>query len=381
MKPSINEKTMKLALSLASRAYGHTSPNPLVGAILVKKGEIIGRGWHHAAGLPHAEIEALIDAEQKGKSPKGATLYVTLEPCCTHGRTPACTEAIIAAGIKTVVVGATDPNPAHQGKGFRTLRLKGVEVVTGVLADEAAGLNEVFNHWIVNRTPFVIVKAGMTLDGKIATAGGESKWITGEKARLEGMRLRAGMDAVLVGINTVLADDPGLTIRDQQGRMTDFDTPKRRIILDTHARTPLTAQVVADEYRHLTTIVVGVSAPARRVNSLSRQASVLIAPEREGRIDLKWLLRTLGKHELTSLLVEGGGEVNAAFLEGGLAQRVAFFYAPLVLGGRKSRKGVAGEGITPPSLPLKMEQVKYRWLGPDLLMTARVVQTRVRRKG
>jgi len=172
---------MRLALNLARRGHGQTSPNPIVGAVLVKAGKIIGRGWHRRAGVPHAEIEALRDAQRHGDNPKGATLYVTLEPCCTQGRTPPCTEAIMAAGIKRVIVGAVDPNPKHAGRAFKILKRAGIGVVSGVLSDACAKLNEAFNHWIVHRTPFVTVKAAMTLDGKIATAGGESKWITGER--------------------------------------------------------------------------------------------------------------------------------------------------------------------------------------------------------
>ena len=241
----LSPQFMRHALRLARRGYGATSPNPMVGAVLVKGGKIIGRGWHRRAGLPHAEIEALRDAQKRGHNPRGATLYVTLEPCCTHGRTPPCTDAIIAAGIKRVVVGATDPNPKHAGKGFKILKRAGTEVITfgkgrarhsvraagwqdrkrrarndvpyQQLSDECVKLNEAFNHWIVHRTPFVTVKAAMTLDGKIATASGESKWITGEKARAHGMKLRLGNDAILVGINTILADDPSLT-RGEQDR-------------------------------------------------------------------------------------------------------------------------------------------------------------------
>src|ERR1700722_8045952 len=178
---------MQLALRLARRAHGNTSPNPMVAAVLVKGSKIIGRGWHHRAGLPHAEIEALRDAEAKGNNPRGATLYVTLEPCSTQGRTPPCTSAIVTAGIKRVIAGATDPNPRHSDKGFAILKRAGIQVVHGVLADEANHLNEAFNHWIVRRMPFVTVKAAMTLDGKIATASGESKWITGAQARAHGM--------------------------------------------------------------------------------------------------------------------------------------------------------------------------------------------------
>jgi diaminohydroxyphosphoribosylaminopyrimidine deaminase/5-amino-6-(5-phosphoribosylamino)uracil reductase len=338
---------------------------------LVKSGTVIGRGWHRRAGEAHAEIEALRDAEQRKHSSKGATLYVTLEPCCTHGRTPPCTEAIIAAGIKRVVVGATDPNPAHAGRGFRLLRRAGIEVVHGVLADEATRLNEAFNHWIVHRTPFVMVKAAMTLDGKIATASGESKWITGLKARAEGMRLRAGADAILVGVNTVLADDPGLTVRPAQGSKLNAQR-LRRIILDSRARTPLQSRVVSDEWARLTTIVVGQSAPAGRIAALARRVNVLRAPLRRGRIDLRWLLHRLGAENVTRLLVEGGGEVNAAFLLGGLVQRVVFFYAPKILGGHDSKKAVAGNGTRSLAETLTLRDVEWRQAGPDLMMTARI---------
>src|SRR6267378_5580228 len=181
---------MRLALQLARRGCGHTSPNPMVGALLVKSGKIIGRGWHHRAGAPHAEIEALLDAQRSGINPQGATLYVTLEPCCTYGRTPPCTDALISAGIRRVVVGATDPNPRHRGEAFKILARAGISVTPGILGEECERLNEAFNHWIVHRTPFVTVKAAMTLDGKIATASGQSKWITREPARACGMRLR-----------------------------------------------------------------------------------------------------------------------------------------------------------------------------------------------
>ena len=366
-----DESFMRRALALARRGYGTTSPNPMVGAVLVKGGRIIGQGWHHCAGEPHAEIEALRDAERRRNSPKGATLYVTLEPCCTHGRTPPCTAAIKAAGIKRVVVAAKDPNPKHAGRGFRILRRAGIEVEHGVLAEEAPKLNEAFNHWIVQRTPFVTVKAAMTLDGKIATASGESKWITGEEARAEGMRLRAGADAILVGVNTVLADDPSLTVRETP--KTKIQTSRlRRIVLDSQARTPLKAKVVSDEFAALTTIVVGKGAPARRIAALAKRAQVWTAPLRGGRIDLRWVLKRLGGEKVTSLLVEGGGEVNASFLLGGFAQRVAFFYAPKILGGRDSRKAVAGEGARSLNEILNLSDVEWRRVGEDLMMTARV---------
>jgi diaminohydroxyphosphoribosylaminopyrimidine deaminase/5-amino-6-(5-phosphoribosylamino)uracil reductase len=204
---------MRQALALAKKAYGDTSPNPMVGALVVRAGKIIGKGFHRAAGLPHAEIEAMNDALHRGERVKGSDLYVTLEPCSTYGRTPPCTDAIIAAGIKRVFVAATDPNPAHQGGGLEILRKAGIQVRAGILGEEAARLNEAFNYWVVHKRPFVIAKCAMTMDAKIATAQGESKWITGEKARAEGMRLRRGIDAILVGVNTVIFDDPSLTIR------------------------------------------------------------------------------------------------------------------------------------------------------------------------
>src|ERR1039458_10020334 len=369
---------MRLALRLARRGYGATSPNPMVGAVLVKGSKIIGRGWHHRAGEPHAEIEALSDAQKRGHAVKGATLYVTLEPCCTRGRTPPCTDAIVAAGIIHVVAGAVDPNPRHRGRGFRILRRAGLAVTHGLMAEECARLNEAFNHWILQRIPFVTVKTGMTLDGKIATASGESKWITGEKARAYGMKLRQGMDAILVGINTVLADDPSLTVRILKPGVQSPKSKVRghvlcRVVLDSNGRTPPAAKVVSDEFAALTTIVVRKQAPKRRVAALAKRVRVLVAPSSEGRIDLRWLLRKLGSENVTSLLVEGGGEVHASFLLQGLAQRVAFFYAPIILGGRDSRRGVAGQGARTLAESLSLTDLEWRRLGPDWLLSARVV--------
>ncbi len=389
---------MRLALRLAQRGYGATSPNPMVGAVLVKRGQIIGRGWHHRAGQPHAEVEALEDARRQGTSANGATLFVTLEPCCTQGRTPPCTRAILEAGIKRVVVGATDPNPRHCGRAFVLLRQAEVTVASGVLEAECSRLNQAFNHWVVQHTPFVTVKAAMTLDGKIATADGQSKWITGELARQCGMRLRQGADALLVGVNTILADDPSLTFRSQDSGKrppTNAHHRLRRIVLDGLARTPLTAKVVSDHQAALTTIVVSDMAPKKRVAALASRVRLLVAPravqsssfkfqvsrfEVQGSnfcapaaaLDLRWLLRQLGAEEVTSLLVEGGGEVNASFLLQGLAQQVAFFYAPLILGGRDSKRAVAGEGARNLGETINLSDVTWRRLGADWLMTARV---------
>jgi diaminohydroxyphosphoribosylaminopyrimidine deaminase/5-amino-6-(5-phosphoribosylamino)uracil reductase len=251
------------------------------------------------------------------------------------------------------------------------------------VADACTQLNEAYNHWIFHRTPFVIVKAAMTLDGKIATAGGESKWITGKRARDYGMNLRQGCDAILVGINTILEDDPSLTVRCQKSEVSGQKEikPLRRIVLDSRARTPPDAKVVSDTHAALTTIVVGKSAPASRVAALAKRVKVLPAPPRPrgsrithhaSRIDLRWLLKRLGSDNVTSLLVEGGGEVNASFLLGGLAQRVAFFYAPKILGGRASGKAVAGEGARSLNDIIRLSDIKWRRLGLDCLLLARV---------
>lgn len=385
---------MWLALALARRGYGTTSPNPMVGTVLVKNGQIIARGWHHYAGGPHAEIEALRAALQRGHNARRATLYVTLEPCSTQGRTPPCTDAIIAARIRRVVAGATDANPRHSGRGFSILKRAGIRVLPGVLAEECERLNEAFNHWVVYHTPFVTVKAAMTLDGKIATATGEAKWITGERARAYGMKLRQGADAILVGINTILTDNPSLTYRSQDTRGRRPGTPSqrhrlRRIVLDAMARTPPEAKVVSDQHAALTTIVVSEAAPKHRVTALARRVRVLTAPlAQAGRgaptapravpstLDLPWLLKLLGSENVTSLLVEGGGEVNASFLFQGLAHRIAFFYAPKILGGRHAPRAVAGEGAATLAETLSLTDLRWRRLPPDFLLTARVVSRR-----
>lgn len=370
---------MREALRLARKGYGRTSPNPMVGALIVRGDRVLGRGWHRGPGRPHAEVEALEDARRQGHLVRGATLVVTLEPCSTWGRTPPCTDAILSAGIREVIVGAVDPNPRHAGRGLKLLKAAGVRVQVGVLAAECLALNEPFNHWIVHQRPLVTVKAAMTLDGKIATATGESKWITGPRARAYGRRLRLGSDAVLVGIETVLADDPSLLPR------TRIPWRGRRVILDARARTPLTAQVVTDSACGRTIVVVGPRAPRYRVRELARRVTVWEAPlveggdkDRRGRLDLVWLLDRLGREEVTHLLVEGGGEVQASFLMSGLAQRVAFFYAPVILGGAGSRRAVAGEGARSWEEILRLCDLRWRRLGSDLLLEARVTSAEKR---
>ena len=356
---------MQQALALAEKGYGETSPNPMVGAVLVRGGKVIGKGYHHAAGKPHAEIEALNDALRRGERVKGADLYVTLEPCSTHGRTPPCTEAIVAAGIKRVFVAATDPNPMHEGRGLKILRKAGIKLVDGILAEEAERLNEAFNHWIVYGRPFVIAKCAMTLDAKIATAGGESKWITGEKARAEAMRLRRGVDGILVGVNTVDLDDPQLTVRPARSR------PIHRLVLDPRGRIPLDARMLNDG--RLTTVVMGERTPKKRQDAIARKAAVMLLNESDGGLDLSSLLNQLGDRDVTSLLVEGGGETHWTFFKQELVQRVVFFYAPKILGGRDARKAVGGEGFQVAADAPKLREVEWSRLGKDLMLTARVV--------
>jgi diaminohydroxyphosphoribosylaminopyrimidine deaminase/5-amino-6-(5-phosphoribosylamino)uracil reductase len=355
---------MRQALALAKKAYGDTSPNPMVGALVVRAGKIIGKGFHRAAGLPHAEIEAMNDALRRGERTKGADLYVTLEPCSSYGRTPPCTDAIIAAGIRRVFVAATDPNPAHQGGGLEILRKAGIQVKAGILGEEAARLNEAFNYWVVHRRPFVLAKCAMTMDAKIATAEGESKWITGEKARAEAMRLRRGIDAILVGVNTVIFDDPSLTIRPARKR------PIHRLVLDPRGRIPLDAKLLNDGKP--TTIIIGERTPKKRQDAIAEKAAVMLLNESDAGLDLPSLLNQLGNREVTSLLVEGGGETLWNFFKQELVQRVAFFYAPKILGGRHARKAVGGEGFTVAAEAPKLREVQWCRLGEDLALSGLV---------
>ncbi|MCC7376291.1 MAG: bifunctional diaminohydroxyphosphoribosylaminopyrimidine deaminase/5-amino-6-(5-phosphoribosylamino)uracil reductase RibD [Verrucomicrobiales bacterium] len=368
---------MKRALRLAAKGRGWVSPNPMVGAVVVRDGKVLGEGWHHGPGLPHAEVEAILDAERRGHSTARATLYVTLEPCCTHGRTPPCTGAILRAGIARVVIAAVDPNPCHAGRAVPLLREAGVVVETGLLAEESQGLNEAFERWISTRLPFVTAKSAMTLDGKIATATGESKWITGPVARAFGMRLRRGVDAILAGVQTVLADDPSLTVRSLTdavgGELIRRKPTPLRVILDSRARTPLGAKVVTDADAHRTRVVVTTAAPSRRVALLRERVRVMVAPTTSsGRVDLGWLLKALGAEGVVHLLVEGGGETLASFFTERRAQRVAFFYAPKILGGRDARRAVGGEGARSMEEILNLREIEWRRVGEDLFMTARI---------
>ena len=311
---------MRRALALARCGIGKTSPNPAVGAVLVRDGKIVGEGWHKRAGGPHAEIFAIATGNARG-----ATLYVTLEPCGTHGRTPPCTDAIIAAGIRRVVVAARDPNPCHNGRGLVVLRRAGIQCATGLLADEATQLNSAFNKWITTGKPLVIAKAALSLDGKMATRTGDSKWITSDAARREAHKLRAGVDAIMVGAGTVIADNPRLTLRHGiRGRQP------WRVVVDSRGRSPRTANLFTDAQCHRTIVCTSKLAPVKWRHSLALLGvTVLVLPAEK----LPVLLAELGRMEITSVLVEGGSELLGAFFDAGLVDQVAFFFAPKIIAG------------------------------------------------
>ena len=350
---------MKNALELAARARGRTSPNPMVGAVVVKEGQVVGRGYHQRAGTPHAEVHALREAGEKAR---GATLYVTLEPCCHHGRTGPCTEAVIGAGIRRVVLAMTDPNPLVSGGGVKKLRDAGIEVATGVLEEDARVLNEVFIKYITTGLPFIVAKAAVSLDGKIATRSGKSKWITGPEARAYGHQLRDWYDAILVGIGTVLADDPSLTARPAGGRGRD----PVRVVLDSQARLPLQARVLNQDSRAPTVLAVTGRASPARVDAL-RQAGAEVLVVNEGpRVDLAELVRALGQRGITSVLLEGGAGVHGSALSAGMVDKVAWFVAPKIIGGREAPGPVGGPGVEDPSEAAELERVRVSRLGADI---------------
>jgi len=366
---NIDEKYMRMALRLAAKAKGRTSPNPMVGAVVVKNGTVLSRGYHKKAGEPHAEAIALTKA---GRQARGATLYVTLEPCShTNKRTPPCTPLVLQSGVKRVVVAMIDPNPRVSGGGIKALRKAGVEVVTGVLADEARTLNEAFIKHITTGLPFVTLKIAQTLDGKIATAAGESKWITSAPAREEGHRLRNSNDAILVGINTVLKDDPSLTTRVPGGR------DPIRVIVDTRLRTPLNAKVLTQSSSAKTCIVTIDTMPKDKlVKLLDAGAEILIAKGRTGQVDLRSLLKMLGSHGVTSLLIEGGAEINASALRSGVVDKVVLFIAPMLMAGTDSLCSIGGTSPLKLSQAVKLRDIVSRPVGPDLMVEGYIVKKR-----
>lgn len=361
---------MGKALELAKNALGRTSPNPLVGAVIVKDGRIVASGWHRKAGTPHAEIHAL---NMAGELAKGATLYVTLEPCAHYGRTGPCAKAVIEAGIRRVVIAMRDPNPLVAGKGIAMLEEAGVEVVCGVMETEARKLNEVFLKWISTKKPFVALKTAMTLDGKIATVAGKSQWITNEASRHLVHEWRDIYDGILVGIHTVLKDDPSLTTRlpDRKGR-----NPVR-IIVDSRGRTPLDSRVVRDGQAK-TLIAVTSGAPRENLEAL-RAAGVEILVAGDGpQVDLQELMGQLGERDICSLFVEGGAAVNFSFLREGLVDKVYAFVAPKIVGGREALTPVGGEGFAELSEAVELEGLSVESLSGDVLISGYVKGQTVR---
>lgn len=361
LEPAADEHYMQIALNLAQQARGRTSPNPMVGALVVKNNKIIGQGYHAKAGTPHAEIHALNEA---GKEAAGATLYVTLEPCCHHGRTEPCTKAILNSGVERVVVAMVDPNPLVKGKGIRCLREGGLRVDIGVLEKEACCLNETFIKYIITKMPFVLLKTAMSLDGKIATRTGESKWITGSEARNYSHQLRSWYDAILVGVNTILKDNPALT-----ARLSEKETKNPvRIVVDSQARTPLEAQVVTSAKETPTLIAVTNTAPADKISRLEKMG-VEVLPvnaNSNGRVDLKALMLELGRREITSLLIEGGGEVHSSALKAGIADKIVWFIAPLIIGGQGAPGPVGGEGVASLKEAITLKQITMKKFGQDI---------------
>lgn len=354
---------MKRALSLARRAQGRTSPNPIVGAVLVKNGEVVGEGYHLRAGTPHAEINAL---NQAGERARDATLYVTLEPCSHYGKTPPCVDAIIAAGVKRVVVAILDPNPRVAGQGIDRLRKAGVEVRVGVLEEEARRNNEFFFKYIISGIPFVTLKSAMTLDGKIATYTGDSRWVTGEDSRHFVHQLRNVYDAILVGIGTVMKDDPRLNTRLQvEGRRDPI-----RVILDAQLQLPLDSQIAASAVQQSTLVFTSNQASEERAALLEDKGIKVITIDSDGdKLPLDAVLKTLGKREIMSLLVEGGGQVNASFLEAGLVDKVYWFIAPKFCGGDRAPSPVGGEGVTRMAEAVRITNYTIDRFQEDILIT------------
>ena len=353
-----HEQLMGRALALARRGVGRTAPNPAVGCVIVRAGEIVGSGWHRRAGGPHAEVHALAEA---GELARGADLYVTLEPCSHHGRTPPCAEALIAAGVGRVFIGMIDPNPRVAGQGGELLRRAGIPVTVGIRERECRRLNEPFCKHVTSGLPFVILKSALTLDGMSATAGGDSRWVTGEAARRQVHRLRSRLDAVLVGIGTVLADDPQLTVRHVRGR------DPLRVVVDSTLRIPLAAQLL-NLSSAAKTVVATVCRDRDRVRAIEAcGAEVLPCRERDGRVDLADLLAQLGRRGVQSLLLEGGATLAGEALRRGMVDKCCFFYAPKLLAGAGTGL-CSGPGVARMVDALVLREMTVRRIGDDILV-------------
>ncbi len=355
---------MALALRLAARGRGRTHPNPMVGAVVVSKGRIVGQGYHRRAGGPHAELYALRAA---GRRARGGTLYVTLEPCShTDKRTPPCAPAIVASKVRRVVVAMRDPNPRVSGRGITALRRSGLTVTVGCRREEAEHVNEAYCHWMRTGRPYVVLKGAMTLDGKIAAADGESQWITGEAARRHAHRLRSEMDAVMVGVGTVLRDDPRLTVR-----LVKRSTVRQpwRVIVDSTLRLPMTARVLSGGRAIVATTA---KAPPARIERLRAQGViVLVLPLQDGRVSLRACLERLGRMGVGRVLIEGGSELNAAALRNGLVNRVLLYVAPRLLGGQDAKSLIGGASPKRLAEATPLRHIRLRRVGSDLLIEGR----------
>ena len=334
---SYDEKYMRLAMQLAGNAIGRTSPNPLVGAVIVKDNRVVGCGWHRKAGTPHAEVHAL---NQAGELAQGADVYVTLEPCAHYGKTPPCAKALVEAKVKNVYGGLLDVNPKVAGKGFKILEDAGIHVEYGFLQDELRKQNEVFFKWIEHKKPFIVLKAAMTLDGKIATATGQSKWITNETSRAYGYKLRDIYDGIMVGINTVIEDNPMLTDRVDGGKNPI------RIVVDSSLKIDINANVVQDKSAKT---IVATTDKADKDKILKLQAQdvdvIVVDKDENDKVDIEKLLDILGQQNICSILVEGGATLSGSFVAKKLVDKVYFFIAPKIVGGKEAKTPVAGIGI------------------------------------
>ena len=361
--PAEKKRYMTAAIRLARKGRGMVSPNPQVGAVIVQGNKIVGSGYHHFYGGPHAEVYALKKARERAR---GADLYINLEPCCHHGKTPPCTDALIKSGIRRVFIGISDPNPLVSGRGIRKLRKAGIEVETGILQKECRLLNEAFIKYITRKIPFAVLKLAATLDGKIATATGDSRWISGDDARRLVHRLRSEADAVLVGSGTVLADDPQLTARHYSGAHRKNPV---RIIVDSRLRTPLSSQVLRTAHEIKTIIATTQQAPKSKIAKIKQcGAEVLVVPSRNNRVDLKRLMRHLAAQGIAYVLIEGGSELSAAALHDGIVDKVLFFYAPKIIGGAHARSMVGGKGVPRISDAISLTDVHYKKIGKDILV-------------
>lgn len=351
---------MKLALQLAEAVRGQTSPNPAVGCVLVKEGRIVGMGAHLRAGEAHAEVQAL---RMAGDAAKGATAYVTLEPCSHHGRTPPCADALIEHGIRTVVIAMLDPNPLVAGRGVTKLTNAGIEVLTGICEAEAKRLNEVFIKFITTKKPFVTVKTAMTLDGKVATYAGSSRWITGEEARLEVHQMRHEHDAILVGVNTVLTDDPQLTTRLALGGQNPV-----RVIIDTTLRIRLDARVLTDKQAP-TWIFTTERADSMKWERLEEMGIRVFSTGNNTKVDIERLLALLGEQQISSVLVEGGSQINSAFLHARAIDKVVSYVAPKLVAGQGSPTPFGGLGIEDMNDAISLEDISFEKIGDDIKIT------------